>query len=1072
MAETNGTDGGRGMNARSSGGGLISMFVRHATAPNLLMLTLVLLGLVASSRINRQFFPNIQVPIITVNVAWSGASAQDVERNILDVLEPEVRFVDGVEEVISYAREGNATISLEFPPNIDLQKAQSDIEQAVSRVTTLPEESERPIITRINFFDPVGKIAISGPFSEQVLKAYAKQIRDGLLNSGIDKVEFAGARDEEVQVKIREYELRRLGLTINDIATRIRENVTDLPAGILEGDAELQLRAGRGRKTAEEIGAIEIKSSATGDRVQLRDVADITTAFERDGEIGLINGTRAIEISVQRSLTADTLKTMTRMLDYIDQARAELPSSLNIRVYDVAGKLVQQRLNILVVNGLQGLALVLIILFIFLNARVAFWTAAGIPIAMLSAIAFMYASGQSINMVSMFGLIMMLGIVVDDAIVVGEHTTTLEQQGLSRLDSAEQATLRMVPPVTAASLTTIAAFIPMMMIGGRIGDILLAIPLVVVATLIASLIECFLILPGHLRHGHGRVKPPGRFRRSVDAGLDWFRDRVFGPFVDTAYAWRYTTVAVLVGAFILAVGLMAGGRVNFVFFPTLPPENIEARIEFAPGVPREQQVEALSRISAALKQTEQRLLSEARRTAASGGAQSNGKTDDKLVVATFTLVGKSGQTRGTNLAEIAVQLTATEERTIRVNQIISGWQSAIPSIPGVERVIVAGRRGGPPGRDVDVRLQNAPIGVLKKAAEELKEALTGFPGASAIEDDLPYGKQELVFELTPRGVALGFTEQSVGRQLRDAFDGSIAARFARGDEEITVRIQREQEVSGEAALENVSVISSNNERVPLTEIVTIRESQNFSLIQRRDGVRTVAVTADLDTEVMTTGAAIERLEAEVMPELKKKYGITYRYAGRAEETGDSFRDLGVGSIVALALIYIILGWVFADYWRPLAVMAIVPFGFVGAVIGHYVMGYSITIISMIGLLGLAGILVNDSIVMVSRLNERLREFGEPLATAATQAARDRLRAVLLTSITTIAGLVPLMFETSLQAQFLIPLAITIVFGVAAATILVLVLVPAVIGIGADIGASAKAVRNLYRPRHRAPEPAE
>ncbi|MEL6292119.1 MAG: efflux RND transporter permease subunit, partial [Pseudomonadota bacterium] len=415
MAGTNGTDSGRGMNARSSGGGLISMFVRHATAPNLLMLTLVLLGLVASSRINRQFFPNIQVPIITVNVAWSGASAQDVERNILDVLEPEVRFVDGVEEVISYAREGNATISLEFPPNIDLQKAQSDIEQAVSRVTTLPEESERPIITRINFFDPVGKIAISGPFSEQVLKAYAKQIRDGLLNSGIDKVEFAGARDEEVRVKIREYELRRLGLTINDIATRIRENVTDLPAGILEGDAELQLRAGRGRKTAEEIGAIEIKSSATGDRVQLRDVADITTAFERDGEIGLINGTRAIEISVQRSLTADTLKTMTRMLDYIDQARAELPSSLNIRVYDVAGKLVQQRLNILVVNGLQGLALVLIILFIFLNARVAFWTAAGIPIAMLSAIAFMYASGQSINMVSMFGLIMMLGIVVDDA---------------------------------------------------------------------------------------------------------------------------------------------------------------------------------------------------------------------------------------------------------------------------------------------------------------------------------------------------------------------------------------------------------------------------------------------------------------------------------------------------------------------------------------------------------------------------------------------------------------------------------------------------------------------------------
>ncbi|MEO1693609.1 MAG: efflux RND transporter permease subunit [Pseudomonadota bacterium] len=1050
------------------GGGIISLFVRHATAPNLLMLTLILIGLFAATRLNRQFFPNIVVPIISVNVAWPGASAEDVERNILDVLEPELRFIDDVDEVISYAREGNATITLEFPTGVDLSKAQSDVEQSVSRVTTLPEEAESPVISRIAFFDPVGKIAIWGPFSEQALKAYAKQIRDGLLNAGIDKVELEGARDEEIRIKLREYELRRLGISLDEVATRVRENTNDQPAGTLEGAAELQLRAGRGRKTAEEIANIEIKSPSSGEKIRLRDVAEITTAFDRDGTIGLVNGQRAIEISVQRSLTADTLKTMDAMLAYVETARQTLPPTLNIRTYQIAGELVQQRLNILVVNGLQGLALVLIILFIFLNARVAFWTAAGIPIAMLATLGVMYATGQSINMISMFGLIMMLGIVVDDAIVVGEHTTTLEQQGYSRLDAAEGAGHRMLAPVMAASLTTIAAFIPMMMISGRIGDILLAIPLVVIATLIASLVECFLILPGHLRHGHRATKPPNRIRRGVDNGVDWLRERVFGPLIDVAYAWRYTTAAVLIGGFIVAIGLMAGGRVNFVFFPTLPPENLTAKVEFAPGVPRPQQIAAIDKISDSLSAVEANLLQKANATRAEDAPE-----EKTLIVSTFSVVGKAGQSRGNNLAEMAVQLTSTETRTVRANDIISAWQKAVPDVPGVERITIAGVRGGPPGRDVDVRLQNAPIETLKRAAEELKGKLTGFPGISAISDDLPYGKQELVFELTPKGTALGFTSQSVGRQIRNAFEGAIATRFARADEEITVRVQRTQERDGITALNDVYLLSSNNERVPLTEIVTISERQNFSLIQRRDGVRTVAVTADLNTDVLTTEQAVERLEAEIMPELSAKYGITYAYAGRAEETGDSFRDLGAGSILALALIYIILGWVFADYWKPLAVMAIVPFGFVGAVIGHYMMGYAITIISMIGLLGLAGILVNDSIVMVSRLNERQREFGEPLQKAATLAARDRMRAVLLTSITTIAGLVPLMFETSLQAQFLIPLAVTIVFGVAMATVLVLILVPAVIGIGADIGRATGALRRLYVPRRRpAPEPAE
>jgi len=1054
----------------TSSGGIIGMFVRHPTAANLLMISLILIGVFSLTRLNRQFFPTFDIPIITVTVNWSGASAEDAEKNILDILEPELRFIDGIETVISYARDGVGTISMEFKPTTDMQKAQSDVEQAVARVTTLPEDAEQPHVKRIARYDRIARIAISGPFSESVLKVYAKTLRDGLLNAGIDSVQLSGARDEEIWVKIREADLRRLGLTLDEVSTRIRDNTRDQPAGKLEGRTELQLRGDSDRKTPEEIGKIEIKALGTGEKIYLRDIADVRTRFKRDDKIGIANGRRAIELLVQRALSADTIKTMRTLQSYMKKARIELPPSLNMTVYDVRGKLVQQRLGILVINGLQGLVLVLLALFIFLNARVAFWTATGIPVALLATLGVMYATGQTINMVSMFGLIMMLGIIVDDAIVVGEHTSTLEEQGVSRREAAEQGGTRMFAPVTAASLTTAAAFMPILFIGDRMGDIMRGIPLVVLAALAASLIECFLILPGHLRHGDARDasakqrKKPARLRRWIDDGFNWFRDNPFDQFAMLSFRWRYTTVAVLIGMFIWAVGMMAGGRVKFVFFPRLEAETVVTSVYFAPGVSKDEQTKAVTLIEKAIYTAEKRLLSGSTSKGHTGSAKA-GKTlgkprDTKLIRATFALLGKAGRAEGDNLAQITAELAPSEERQTRTPIILRAWRKAIPPIPGVERVAVYGRRGGPPGRDVDVRLQNGPIEVLKKAAEELKQKLTTIPGASAIEDDLPYGKQELVFRLTPRGTALGLTGASIGRQVRNAFEGSVATRFARGEEEITVRVLRVQEREGIAALQNVYVRTPQGARVPLHDVVNVSERRNFSLVQRRDGVRTVSVTADLDTDVATTEQVVARLEREIMPALAAKYGLTYRYSGRNEERGKAFKDIKSGAFLALALIYIILGWVFGSYAKPLAVMAIIPFGFVGAVVGHYVMGYNITLPSMIGLLGLSGILVNDSIVLVSRLTERL-ELGESLEIASVGAARDRLRAVLLTSLTTIGGLTPLIFETSRQAQFLIPLAVTIVFGLATATILVLILVPALVGIGGDIGRAAKALKSLY-----------
>lgn len=1028
-------------------GGLITTFARHPTAPNLLMAVMVLMGLFALARLNRQFFPTIEIPIVTVTVVWPGASAEDAESNILDVLEPELRFLDDVSEVTSVASEGQAVVSIEFLPEADLQKAQGDVEQAVARITTLPEESERPVVTRSAFFDNVARIAIRGPFSEQVLKTYAKQLRDGLLAAGIDRVTLTGSRDEEIWIRIREEELRRLKLPLAEVARLVRENTQDLPAGELEGRSEVQLRARNERKTPEAVGKIEIKSQRTGEKVFLEDIAEIDTRFEREGKIGLMGRTRAIELNVERSISADTLETMRIMQAYIDGVRPTLPPTLELAIYDVSGRLVAQRLGILIENGLQGLALVLIMLFVFLNARIAFWVAAGIPISLLAGLGVMYFTGQSINMVSMFALIMMLGIVVDDAIVVGEEAATLEEKGLPPLAAAERGALTMLAPVMAAALTTMAAFMPIFFIGDRIGQMLTAIPLVVIAVLTASTIECFLVLPGHLSHARHGARRASRAREVFERAFSAFRDGPFRRFVALTFAWRYTTAATLIAALVVSFGLLAGGRVGFEFFPSPEAENLTASVVFAAGTPREAQAEATARLEESLDEAERQLL---------GGKVDKSSPAGHLVEAVFTLLGRAGRAQGDNLAEIDVQLTPSEARRITTRAVIAKWQQLLPTIAGVERVSIAGRRGGPPGRDVDVRLMDAPAEALKQAAEDVKEALTGFPGVTAIDDDLPYGKLEYVLELSPRGAALGFTGQGVGLQVRNAFEGAIATRFARGDEEITVRVLRQQSIAGRGDLEHFYLTSPRGDRVPLTEVVTIGERRTFSIVQRRDGVRTVAVTADVDSEVTSTQAVLERLSSEVLPPIVERYGLRTEFKGRADETRKAFKDLGLGTTLALALIYIVLAWVFASYWKPLAVMAIIPFGILGAIIGHYVMGYNLTIISMIGLLGLSGIVVNDSIVLVTRLKERLLA-GESMEAAAVGASRDRLRAVLLTSLTTIGGLAPLMFETSRQAQFLIPMAVTLVFGLAASTILVLVLVPSLFGIGADTGRVARAL---------------
>ncbi len=1014
--------------------GAVKFFTHHRNASNLLMIILILSGMFALTKLKTQFFPSVEIPVIVVNVVWPGASPEDVEKSILKSLEPELRFTDGLSEFASFAREGVASIRMEFESGTNMQSALSDVESAVNNVTTLPEESERPIIRHVKFFEDVAELSISGPYSEKVLKSYATKIRDGLLEAGIDQVNLSGYRDEEIWVNVRPEELRRLDLTVADIASKIAQISQDLPSGTLDGAIDKQIRSIGQAEDTMAVSQIEVKSLPGGEKIYLRDIATIETRFDKDAAISFQGKSRAIGLGVKRALAADTLKVANILNDYLEKTLPTLPPDLKVIKYDVAADAVSDRIGLLLKNGAGGLVLVLIILFIFLNARIAFWVAVGIPVSVMATLGIMYLTGQSINMISLFALILTLGIIVDDAIVVGEHTATCWERGDGALAAAERGATRMLAPVVAATLTTQAAFLPLFLVGGIIGDIISALPAVVIAVLVASLIECFFILPGHLRHALSHMKSkPGTFRRNFDKQFGRFRDNWFGRVSACTFRLRYTTVAAAIGILIVAIGVMASGRVTFQFFPTPEPEVIQADVVFVAGTPREVTAAALTRIEASLTRV------------VAGLAQ--GK--EKLVSTTYSTLGTSGQSRGDHLARIKVQLTRAEERSVRTNKIIEEWRKAAPQIPGVERIAITGRRGGPPGRDIDVQLSGANPAILKKAALELRGLLARYPGVSGIADDLPYGKQEILLEITPRGAALGFTTQSVGRQVRNAFEGAIAKRFARGDEEITIRVREDNKAAGSQSLRDLFIRSPQGVEVPLTEVVDLRDKAGFSLIQRREGKTSVAVTADVDADITTSIVVEAALRAQGLKDIAAKYGIEYAFKGKSEERNETFGDLFIGVILALTLMYIILAWMFGSYVKPAIVMLIIPFGLVGAIFGHLIMGFPMTILSFFGLLGLSGILVNDSIILVSQVDKHL-EAGETMEESASGGARDRLRAVLLTSLTTIGGLTPLLFEKSLQAQFLLPMAITLVFGLAVATVLVLILVPAVLGIQNDI----------------------
>ena len=1033
---------------------LLAFFARHKVAGNLLMVLMILFGLMGLGQLNRQLMPDFTLEQIQIDITWAGASPQDLESNVVEPLERELVLLDNLDRVEATAFEGRAVLMADFDFGSNMAKALTDTQSAVARVATFPQEIERPLVRLLQPTEVICNIEISGPFSESALKSYAWEIRSALLQRGVSLIRMSGLRRSELRVEVPAETLRRLDLTLDDVAQRIARSSLDLPGGTLETDRiSRQIRSERRARTAAELGELEVLSSESGERLRLKDIARIYET-SAEGEVArLVDEYSSININVRRSRGLDSMLAQQAVEAYLEEFRAGAPASLRVELFDVFADQVSQRVNMLLTNGFGGLLLVLAVLYLFLGGRPAFWVAVGIPISFLAAMAGMAALGLTLNMISMFALIMGIGIIVDDAIVVSEHAGTLYASGVPGVEAAERASRIMFPPVLAASLTTMAAFFPILMIEDQVGSVVKELPITLGLVIAASLVECFLILPMHLRRALRRQREPARWRRSFEAGFARFRQGVFTRLLSTAIRQRYASVTTALCLFLLSISILFTGRVGFDFFPTPESDLVFANFALTPGAPRRESRRMVEELGRAARAAERNLGYEPGELIAfavgSVATRDPGVGNAPLEVS------------GDHLGVYTIELAPGDIRAVRNEAFIEAWKNQARRAAGVEKLIFFSRQvAGPPGNDVELSLTGANLEDMKAAAGYVAGWLSGVPGVDSVDDDLPRGKQEVLLEITPAGEAMGFSAAEVARQVRNAYEGALADRVPRDQEELKVLVKLPEAGPGEAGLRSLYLRSRSGVEAPLTEVVNLRQRVGFAQIRRADGLRQVTVSADLNPTITTSGQVIRALQEQgVIRTIREQYGVSVGFQGRAEQQNAALADFRMAAIVALGSIYIVLAWVFARYGTPLVVMSVIPFGLVGAIVGHLVFGFNLSMFSLVALLGLAGVLVNDSIILVSAVQRR-REGGDSLTDALVHGAQDRLRPVLMTSITTIVGVTPILFEGSLQAQLVQPLAITLVFGLMLAPPLVLVYVPCVMAIGGD-------VRRLIR-RRRAP----
>ena len=1035
----------------SNTNGLVAWFVNNHVAANILMMLFVFGGILSVIGMRSETFPSIDPKLITISVVYPGATPYEVATSITKRAEEALIGIEGIKRINSRASEGNGLIKVQLEDFANADDVYNDVETTISSLSNFPpENAERVTITKVKVTPSVISIALHGNVEEESLKYWAEIIEDEIRElPGVSLVDISGIRKSEISVEISEFDLRKYGLNLEDINRAIKSQSRDTPAGSIESSqGEILLRVQDKKYNGVDIEKIIVKSLPDGSAITIGDIGKVIDGFEDINLISKFNGENAAFIEVKRSESDDTLKVDKVIKEYLSNVK--LPNGLKISIAKDETVVLKDRISLMVRNGILGFMLVFLILLLFLDLKLAFWTSAAIPISFLGGLMIMQQLGFSINMITLFALIVVLGIVVDDGIITGESIFDAQSK-----DNSSSAVLRgvnaVIAPVTIGVITTMAAFAPLIFSTGTLGQIVSVIPVVVISILFVSLIEAYFILPSHLSNptlwSKGVVAD---VRNYVAKKLDYFVNAIFTPFVKKAVDFRYITLAIFIGLILFTFGLVKTGVIRFVFFPQIESDRITIEVNMIKGTPFKLTKETLLKIEQAIIDVrdnidKNRENSSFKSIAMSIGATSSGSSPFK----------NSGTNNGNHLGEIRIRLVSSDFREYSASQIESMIRKKVGLLTDVESIkYKSSLIGDDP--DIDIELTYPDEGILKAISNELKSSISAIQGTREITDNFQDGKSEYVFKINERGDAIGLTPDYLGKQLRAAYFGLEAQRFQRGKSEVKVYVRYpKEERESLVTLQNMRIRLANGKEVPLSSVATIKKQMGFSQIKSVNGRQVISVTSDVDTEITTPNNVIKILEEEVMPSLKLKYPrLKYSFEGESREQREDLSSLGRNMMIALLLIYVILGAQLRSYAQPIIIMLSIPFGVVGAILGHLLLGYDLTFISMFGIVALTGVVINDSVVLMDYLNKQYL-LGLSKYDSAIAAVQRRFRPILLTTLSTSLGLLPILLETSLQARFLIPMVISLATGIIFATLIILLLVPCLVIVVEDL-------KNLFR----------
>ncbi|MBV1868318.1 MAG: efflux RND transporter permease subunit [Marinosulfonomonas sp.] len=1033
---------------------MIRFFASHPTIANLLMILFLAAGLFVSPTLLRETFPRAAPNEVEINVPYPGARPEEVETAICERIENALNAVTGIARQSCEARENSARAVVKMREGDDFQTFAAEVKSEIDAITDFPDRAEIAQVRALGLTDFVASVAVSGPVARTDLKEYAEQIRTDMLRWGdIPKVDIRGFSTRELQIELRPTDLQKFGVSVADIARTVRAGSLDLPAGSVETVTETMLiRVAEERRSVTALAALIVRASAQGGQVQLRDVANITEGFALDDDVILFDGQPAAILDITKTRAEDSLRILDALNAFLEAERARAPPGVTLEITADGASVVRERLTLVVINGLQGLALVFLVLWLFFGFRFSFWVAMGLPVSFMGGVALMGLVGYSLNLMTTLGLLIVIGLLMDDAIVIAENIARLREKGRSALDAAVEGAAQVFPNVLASFATTAMIFGSLAFLSGDLGAVLRVVPVVMLFVLMVSLVEAFLILPHHLIHSLEVPRSDTGIRERAEAAINWVRERLVGPLVDMTIRWRYATAGFSVAVLLVSVSMLAGGYLKFTAFPELDGDTIVARVLLPQGTPLSRTDQIVAQLETGLDEVNDTLTPEQPKQAT-------------LIrhVTVFHGLNRDAFETGAHVVTLSVDLLPSAERVSTPDEIMELWRQVVGPVPDVISLKIAESTIGPAGIAIDLHLTGDDLEEIKAASTELQDWLWQYQGVTSVLDDLRPGKRELQVTLNDAAAPMEITAAMLADQLRDAYFGTTISEMQINGSLVEVIAHFDaQDRASLDVFEDFTIRRTDGTYVPFNVVAETEIGQGYSRINRENGVRSVTIQGSVDTRTANSSAIVSDTLTRFIPGLLERYpGVALEVEGQNAEAGKTQKSMLGGFVVGLLGVFLVLSFLFRSYLEPIVVMLVIPLSLPGAIFGHIAMGLDFSMPSMLGFVALAGVVVNNSILLVDFVKHEHKD-AVSVSQAAALAARARFRAIFLTTTTTAAGLLPILIETSLQAQILIPLVASLVFGLLNAGLVVLFVLPAIYAILDDFKLSTLAKSEKYQ----------